>query len=132
MRLPAGSNLYFQDLGQVGGRSGFGRPRVKTRRGTWYNSISAFGEENQMSAARDIAVKGVESALGDAVSKLSSTYENCLIEANGNADKEAECKATRDRSLGFAKRARVMNRDRSRLHSHDIFRRVSHSPSLMV
>ena len=58
-----------------------------------------------MSAARDNAVKGVESALSDAVSKLSTTYENCLIEAGGDAAKEADCKAIRDRSLGFAKRA---------------------------
>ncbi|MGA2149765.1 MAG: hypothetical protein ABSH49_32970 [Bryobacteraceae bacterium] len=58
-----------------------------------------------MSSARDTAVKGVESALGDAVSKLSSTYETCLIDAGGDAAKEAECKAIRDRSLDFAKRA---------------------------
>ena len=58
-----------------------------------------------MSTARDTAVAGVESALGDAVSKLSSTYEICLIEAAGDAAKETECKAIRDRSLGFAKRA---------------------------
>jgi hypothetical protein len=58
-----------------------------------------------MSAARDAALKGVDSALGDAVSKLSGTYEICLIDAGGDAAKEAECKAIRDRSLGFAKRA---------------------------
>jgi hypothetical protein len=58
-----------------------------------------------MSAARDAALKAVDSALGDAVSKLSGTYETCLIEAGGDAAKEAECKAIRDRSLGFAKRA---------------------------
>jgi hypothetical protein len=58
-----------------------------------------------MSAARDAALKGVDSALGDAVSKLSGRYENCLIEAGGDAAKEAECKAIRDRSLVFAKRA---------------------------
>jgi len=58
-----------------------------------------------MSTPRDTAVAGVESALNDAVSKLSCTYENCLIEAAGDAAKEDECMAIRDRSLGFAKRA---------------------------
>ena len=58
-----------------------------------------------MSAARDVALKAVDRALADAVSKLSSTYETCLIDAGGDAAKEAECKAIRDRSLGFAKRA---------------------------
>jgi hypothetical protein len=58
-----------------------------------------------MSAARDVALKAVDSALADAVSKLSSTYETCLIDAGGDAAKEAECKATLDRSLGFAQRA---------------------------
>jgi hypothetical protein len=58
-----------------------------------------------MSAAREAALKGVDNALGDAVSKLSGNYENCLIDAGGDAAKEAECKAIRDRSLGFAKRA---------------------------
>jgi hypothetical protein len=58
-----------------------------------------------MSTARDAALKGVDSALGDAVSKLSGTYETCLIDAGGDSAKEAECKAIRDRSLGFAKRA---------------------------
>jgi hypothetical protein len=57
-----------------------------------------------MSAAREAALKGVDSALGDAVAKLSCTYETCLIDAGGDAAKEAECKAIRDRSLGFAKR----------------------------
>jgi len=58
-----------------------------------------------MSAARDIALKAVDRALADAVSKLSSTYETCLIDAGGDAAKEAECKAILDRSLGFAQRA---------------------------
>lgn len=39
------------------------------------------------------------------MSKLSGTYETCLIDAGGDTAKEAECKAIRDRSLGFAKRA---------------------------
>jgi hypothetical protein len=58
-----------------------------------------------MSAARDAALKGVDIALVDAVSRLSGIYETCLIEAGGDAAKEAECKVIRDRSLGFAKRA---------------------------
>jgi hypothetical protein len=58
-----------------------------------------------MSAARDAALKGTDTALEDAVSKLSGIYENCLIEAAGDAAQEAECKAIRDRGLGFAKRA---------------------------
>jgi hypothetical protein len=58
-----------------------------------------------MPAAKDAALKGVDSALEDAVSKLSDMYETCLIEAAGDAAKETECKAIRDRSLGFAKRA---------------------------
>jgi hypothetical protein len=39
------------------------------------------------------------------VSKLSTTYETCSIDAAGDAAKEAECKVIRDRSLGVAKRA---------------------------
>ena len=58
-----------------------------------------------MSTARDAALKAVDSALGEAVSKLSGMYETCLIDAGGDASKEAECKAIRDRSLQFAKRA---------------------------
>ena len=58
-----------------------------------------------MSTARDAALKGVDSALEDAVSKLSDMYETCLIEAGGDVAKEAECKVIRDRGLGFAKRA---------------------------
>ncbi len=58
-----------------------------------------------MSAARDAALKGIDTALEDAVSKLSGIYENCLIEAAGDAAQEAECKAIRDRGLDFAKRA---------------------------
>jgi len=58
-----------------------------------------------MSTPKDTALQGVESALGDAVSKISATYEICLIDAAGDAPKEADCKAIRDRSLGFAKRA---------------------------
>lgn len=58
-----------------------------------------------MSTARDAALKGIDSALGDAVSKLTATYETCLIDAGGDAAKEARCKEIRDRSLGFAKRA---------------------------
>jgi hypothetical protein len=58
-----------------------------------------------MSAARDTALKGVDEALGDAVSKISATYELCLIDAAGDGTKEAHCKAIRDRSLGFAKRS---------------------------
>jgi len=58
-----------------------------------------------MSAPKETALSGVESALGDAVSKISGTYELCLIDAGGDAAKEAECKVIRDRSLGFAKRA---------------------------
>ncbi len=57
-----------------------------------------------MSAAREAAIKGIDTALEDAVSKLSGMYETCLIEAAGDAAKEAECKTIRDRSLGFAKR----------------------------
>ncbi len=56
-----------------------------------------------MSAARDAALKAVDSALGDAISKLSSTYETCLIDADGDAARIAECKAILNRSLGFAK-----------------------------
>lgn len=58
-----------------------------------------------MPSARDTALTGVETALGDAVSKISGTYEICLIDANNDSAKEADCKAIRDRSLGFAKRA---------------------------
>jgi hypothetical protein len=32
-------------------------------------------------------------------------YEGCLIDSKGDAAKEGDCKAIRDRSLGFAKRA---------------------------
>jgi hypothetical protein len=58
-----------------------------------------------MSTPKDTALSGVESALGDAVSKISGTYEMCLIDAAGDPAKEVDCKAIRDRSLGFAKRA---------------------------
>ena len=58
-----------------------------------------------MSAAKDAALKGIDTALEDAVSKLSGMYENCLIEAGGDVAKESECKTIRGRSLGFAKRA---------------------------
>jgi hypothetical protein len=58
-----------------------------------------------MSTARDAALKGIDNALGEAVSKLTGTYETCLIDADGDTAKEATCKAIRDRSLGFAKRA---------------------------
>ena len=58
-----------------------------------------------MSAVKDAALKGVECALSDAVSKVTGTYEICLIDANGDPAKEAECKAIRDRSLRFATRA---------------------------
>jgi hypothetical protein len=71
-----------------------------------YNSICfIFERKDYMTTARDAALKGVDIALGDAVAKLSSMYETCLIEAAGDAAKEAECKAIRDRSIGFAKRA---------------------------
>jgi hypothetical protein len=58
-----------------------------------------------MSAAKDAALKGVDSALEEAVSKLCGMYETCLIEAGGDVAKETECKAIRDRGLGYAKRA---------------------------
>jgi len=58
-----------------------------------------------MSTPRDAALKAVEGALEDAVTKLSGMYESCLIEAAGDSTKEDECKAIRDRSLRFAKRA---------------------------
>lgn len=58
-----------------------------------------------MSAARDAALKGVDSALEDAVAKLSGTYEICLIDAAGDVARETECKAIRDRSISFVKRA---------------------------
>jgi hypothetical protein len=58
-----------------------------------------------MSEARDAALKGVDSALSDAVSKISGTYELCLIDAGGDAAKEGACQASRDRGLSFAKRA---------------------------
>jgi hypothetical protein len=58
-----------------------------------------------MSTPKQTAVNGIESALGDAVSKISGIYEICLIDANDDPAKEAECKAIRDRSLTFAKRA---------------------------
>jgi hypothetical protein len=58
-----------------------------------------------MSEARDAALKGLDSGLSDAVEKVLETYEICLIDANGDAAKEAECRAIRDRSLGYAKRA---------------------------
>jgi hypothetical protein len=57
-----------------------------------------------MSAAKDAALKAVENALGDAVSKISCSYEMCLIDAQGDLSKEAECKKIRDRSLAFAQR----------------------------
>jgi len=55
--------------------------------------------------SKETALSAIESALGDAVSKISATYEMCLIDAGGDAAKEAECKTIRDRSLGFARRA---------------------------
>jgi hypothetical protein len=58
-----------------------------------------------MSAAKDVALSGVNSALSDAVSKISGTYQLCLIDAGGDASKEAECNVSRDRGLNFAKRA---------------------------
>jgi hypothetical protein len=58
-----------------------------------------------MSAPKETALNGVENALVDAVSKISCTYELCLIDAAGDVAKEADCKVIRDRSLGFAKRA---------------------------
>jgi hypothetical protein len=58
-----------------------------------------------MSAARDVALQAVDRALADAVSKLSSTYETCLIDAGGDTAKEAKCKAILDRGLAFAQRA---------------------------
>jgi hypothetical protein len=58
-----------------------------------------------MSTSKETALQGVESALGQAVSQVSATYEACLVDAAGDAAKEADCKAIRDRSLGFAKRA---------------------------
>lgn len=60
-----------------------------------------------MSTARDAALKGVGSALESAVSKLCEMYETCLIDAGGDAAKEAECKAIRDRSLFLAKQVQV-------------------------
>jgi hypothetical protein len=60
-----------------------------------------------MSAARDAALKGVDSALSDAVSKISGTYQLCLVDAGGDASKEAACQASRDRGLNSAKRAYV-------------------------
>ena len=58
-----------------------------------------------MSTPKQTALSGVESALGDAVSKISGIYEICLIDANGDAAKEADCAVIRDRSLEHAKRA---------------------------
>jgi hypothetical protein len=58
-----------------------------------------------MSAASEAALKGVDSALTDAIAKVSETYELCLIDAAGDAAKEIECRTIRDRSLGFANRA---------------------------
>jgi len=58
-----------------------------------------------MSAVKDAALRGVETALCDAVSKISASYEICLVDAQGDASKEAQCKAIRDRSIGFAQRA---------------------------
>jgi hypothetical protein len=58
-----------------------------------------------MPTPKDTALQGVESALSDAVSKISGTYEMCLIDAAGDAGKEGECKAIRNRSLSVANRA---------------------------
>jgi hypothetical protein len=69
------------------------------------SNAGIFERKDLMSTANDAVLKGVESALEDAVSKLCASYENCLIEAAGDTAKEAECKAIRDRSLQFAKRA---------------------------
>ncbi len=60
-----------------------------------------------MPGARDAALEGVNSALSDAVSKISCNYQLCLIDAGGDAAKEGACKASRDRGLTFAKRAYV-------------------------
>lgn len=57
-----------------------------------------------MSTPKETALQGVESALSDAVSRVSATYEACLVDAAGDAGKEADRKAIRDRSLGLAKR----------------------------
>jgi hypothetical protein len=58
-----------------------------------------------MSGSKDAALKGVDSGLSDAVARICETYEVCLIDANNDAAKEAECKAIRDRSLAYARRA---------------------------
>ena len=58
-----------------------------------------------MSTPRDAALRAVEGALENAVSKLCGMYETCLIDAGGDAAKEVECKAIRDLSLQFSKRA---------------------------
>jgi hypothetical protein len=68
------------------------------------SDAGVFERKGLMSTARDAVLKGVESALEDAVSKLCGMYETCLIDAGDDAAKEAECKAIRDRSLRFAKR----------------------------
>jgi hypothetical protein len=57
-----------------------------------------------MSAASEAALRGVDGALTDAVAKVSETYELCLIDASGDAAKEAVCKAIRDRGLANAGR----------------------------
>lgn len=57
-----------------------------------------------MSTARDAVLKGVDSALEDAIFKLCGMYETCLIDAGGDPAKEAECKEIRDRSLRLANR----------------------------
>jgi len=69
-----------------------------------------------MADERGTALRGVEDALGDAIAKISSTYEICLIDAAGDVTKEAECKAIRDRSITYAKRVHkemveVVNRE---------------------
>ena len=58
-----------------------------------------------MSTPRDAALKSVEGALENAVSKLCGMYETCLIDAGGDTAKEAECKQIWGRSLQFANRA---------------------------
>ncbi len=58
-----------------------------------------------MPSPRETALNGVECALSDAVAKVSAAYEICLIDANEDPAKEADCQKIRDRSLSYAKRA---------------------------
>jgi hypothetical protein len=57
-----------------------------------------------MSNARDIAIQGIQNSFSEAVEKISSTFGVCLIDAQGDARREAECRQSRDRGLTFAKR----------------------------